>query len=45
MTEPICPSCTEGRHELCAIWTCASPHRGCPDQLTIDDALNPQENR
>ena len=45
MTEPICPPCTEGLHELCHIWTCPCTHTGCPDQLTIDDALNPEENR
>ena len=45
MPDPICPPCLEGLHKFCTIWTCACTHHGCPDQLTIDDALNPEENR
>ena len=38
-TSPICDACRSGNHPACDIWACGCLHDGCPDQLTIDDAL------
>ena len=39
MPDAICDSCSRGDHVCPDVFVCACSHVGCPDQLTIDDAL------